>query len=92
MAKQRTQAGIEIPFIGNAMIDRSAADTIRGYFYQFDLSILSVLKLTSPDDSIEIECTEDIDIRTAPEITATQCKYYAKTEYKLELNLKLLHC
>lgn len=63
------------------MTDRSAVDTIRGYFYQFDLSILSVLQLTSPDDSVEIECIEDIDIRTATEVTATQCKYYAKTEY-----------
>ncbi|POD74823.1 hypothetical protein BKM17_16535 [Pseudomonas syringae group genomosp. 3] len=63
------------------MTDRSAVDTIRGYFYQFDLSILSVLQLASPDDSVEIECTEDIDIRTASEVTATQCKYYAKTEY-----------
>lgn len=63
------------------MRDRSAVDTIKGYFYQFDLSILSVLQLTSPDDSIEIECTEDIDIRTATDVTATQCKYYAKTEY-----------
>ncbi|MGA3952221.1 hypothetical protein ACI2TT_16405 [Ralstonia nicotianae] len=63
------------------MTDRSAVDTIRGYFYQFDLSILSVLRLTSPDDSVEIECTEDIDIRTATDVTATQCKYYAKTEY-----------
>jgi hypothetical protein len=66
---------------GHAMTDRSAVDTIRGYFYQFDLSIFSVLQLTSADDSIEIECTEDIDIRTADDITATQCKYYAKTEY-----------
>ncbi|SHK16957.1 DUF4297 family anti-phage-associated protein [Paraburkholderia terricola] len=63
------------------MTDRSAVDTIRGYFYQFDLTILSVLRLTSPEDSIEIECVEDIDIRTATEVTATQCKYYAKTEY-----------
>lgn len=63
------------------MTDRSAVDTIRGYFYQFDLSILSVLSLASPNDSIEIECTEDIDIRTATDVTATQCKYYAKTEY-----------
>lgn len=63
------------------MTDRSAVDTIRGYFYQFDLSILSVLRLTSPDDAIEIECVEDIDIRTATDITATQCKYYEKTEY-----------
>lgn len=63
------------------MTDRSAVDTIRGYFYQFDLSILSILQLASPDDSIEVECTEDIDIRTATDVTATQCKYYAKTEY-----------
>lgn len=63
------------------MTDRSAVDTIRGYFYQFDLSILSVLQLASLDDSVEIECIEDIDIRTATDITATQCKYYAKTEY-----------
>ncbi|WP_325088132.1 DUF4297 family anti-phage-associated protein [Burkholderia contaminans] len=63
------------------MTDRIAVDTIRGYFYQFDLSILSVLQLASPDDSIEIECTEDIDIRTATDVTAMQCKYYAKTEY-----------
>jgi hypothetical protein len=63
------------------MSDRSAVDTIRGYYYQFDLSILSVLQLKTPDDSVEIECTEDIDIRTATDVTATQCKYYAKTEY-----------
>ena len=63
------------------MTDRSAVDTIRGYFYQFDLSILSVLQLTSLNDSVEIECVEDLDIRTATEVTATQCKYYAKTEY-----------
>ncbi|WP_447754537.1 DUF4297 family anti-phage-associated protein [Pseudomonas nicosulfuronedens] len=62
-------------------MDRSAVDTIRGYFYQFDLSILSVLQLPDLDDTIEIECTEDIDIRTADDATAMQCKYYAKTEY-----------
>ncbi|WP_219856436.1 hypothetical protein [Pseudomonas capeferrum] len=63
------------------MTDRSAVDTIRGYFYQFDLSILSVLQLASLDDSVEVECIEDIDIRAATDVTATQCKYYAKTEY-----------
>ncbi len=63
------------------MTDRSAIDTIRGYFYQFDLSILSVLQLAADDDSIAVECTEDIDIRTATEETAVQCKYYAGTEY-----------
>ena len=63
------------------MSNRSAVDTLRGYFYQFDLSILSILQLGSLEDSVEIECIEDIDIRTATEVTATQCKYYAKTEY-----------
>lgn len=63
------------------MTDRSAVDTIRGYFYQFDYSILKVLQLSNHDDSIAVECIEDVDIRTATEVTAVQCKYYAGTEY-----------
>lgn len=63
------------------MTDRNAVDTLRGYFYQFDYSILSVLQLRDPDDSIAIECIEDVDIRTATEVTAVQCKYYAGTDY-----------
>lgn len=63
------------------MTDRSAVDTIRGYFYQFDYSILKLLKLSNPDDSIDVECIEDVDIRTATEVTAAQCKYYSGTEY-----------
>lgn len=63
------------------MTDRSAVDTIRGYFYQFDYSILKVLQLSKLDDSIAVECIEDVDIRTATEVTAVQCKYYSGTEY-----------
>ena len=63
------------------MTDRSAVDTIRGYFYQFDYSILKVLQLSDPGDSIAVECIEDVDIRTATEVSAVQCKYYAGTEY-----------
>jgi len=63
------------------MIDRSAVDTIRGYFYQFDMSILSLLKLDSDDDSMTVEGIEDIDLKTATDTTAVQCKYYEKTEY-----------
>ncbi|NRQ44132.1 hypothetical protein HRH59_16430 [Rheinheimera sp. YQF-2] len=63
------------------MTDRSAVDTIRGYFYQFDYSILKVLQLLDCDDSIAVECIEDVDIHTATEVTAVQCKYYAGTEY-----------
>jgi hypothetical protein len=63
------------------MTDRSAVDTIKGYFYQFDMSIRSVLELANDTDVIAIECVEDLDLRTASDVTAIQCKYYAKSEY-----------
>ncbi|WP_240453769.1 DUF4297 family anti-phage-associated protein [Chachezhania antarctica] len=63
------------------MTDRSAVSTITGYFYQFDRSILSILALTGDNDSVAIECIEDIDVQTATETTAVQCKYYEKSEY-----------
>lgn len=52
------------------MTDRSAVNTIRGYFFQFDYSILKVLQLSNLDDSIAVECIEDVDIHTATEVTA----------------------
>lgn len=63
------------------MIDRTAIDTIKGYFYQFDYSILKILELLDDYDSVVIEGIEDIDIKTATEENAIQCKYYSKTEY-----------
>lgn len=63
------------------MADRSAIDTIRGYYYQFDYSIATLLNLSNNTDSIVIEGVEDIDIKIATETTAVQCKYYEKTEY-----------
>jgi len=60
---------------------RSAVDTIKGYYYQFDLTVLKLLNAKNPDDEIIIENVEDIDIHTVTESTAVQCKYYAKTEY-----------
>ncbi|WP_296148958.1 DUF4297 family anti-phage-associated protein [uncultured Flavobacterium sp.] len=63
------------------MVDRTAIDTIKGYFYQFDLSILELLKLKNDSDSITVEGIEDIDIKTATDATAIQCKYYAKSDY-----------
>lgn len=63
------------------MSERSAIDTIKGYFYQFDYSIKCLLELKNDNDSIIIEGIEDIDIKTATEETAVQCKYYSKTEY-----------
>lgn len=63
------------------MTDRTAVDTIKGYFYQFDYAIAELLGLSSDFDSIIVEGVEDVDLETATENTAVQCKYYAKTEY-----------
>ncbi len=62
------------------MTDRSAIDTISGYFYQFDKTILDIL--TSNDDTIiVVEGVEDIDLISPDETIAIQCKYYEKTAY-----------
>lgn len=63
------------------MSNRSATDTIKGYFYQFDYSIAKILSLPNDSDEIVVEGIEDIDINTSTDETAIQCKYYAKTEY-----------
>jgi hypothetical protein len=63
------------------MIDRTATDTIKGYFYQFDLSILTLLELKDENHQITVEGIEDIDINNATVETAVQCKYHSKTEY-----------
>lgn len=63
------------------MADRTAIDTIKGYFYQFDYAIVKLLELSEDTDTIIIEGIEDVDINTATDETAIQCKYYAKSEY-----------
>lgn len=63
------------------MTIRSADATIKGYYYQFDTSILKILELTKDSDSITVEGIEDIDIRTATETTAVQCKYLSKPHF-----------
>ncbi|MDV4008526.1 hypothetical protein CMT57_01575 [Elizabethkingia anophelis] len=63
------------------MTNRTAIDTIKGYFYQFDCAILKLLELKKDTDTIVIEGIEDIDISTSTEETAIQCKYHAKKEY-----------
>jgi hypothetical protein len=61
--------------------NRSAVDTIKGYFYQFDYSILKILEQSDESVPVQIEGIEDLDICNASETTAIQCKYYSKTEY-----------
>ncbi|WP_319503173.1 DUF4297 family anti-phage-associated protein [uncultured Draconibacterium sp.] len=62
------------------MTDRSAIDTIVGYFYQFDKTILDILN-SDNEQSIVIEGIEDIDLVSPDETIAVQCKYYEKSEY-----------
>ena len=61
--------------------DRTAVDTITGYYYQFNYYTLKLLSLENFDDTVCIEAIEDVDIHAQGETTAVQCKYYAKTEY-----------
>lgn len=78
------------------MSNREAIDTITGYFYQFDKSILELFKQEDNSASICVEGIEDIDVVKADETNAIQCKYYAKTEYnhsviKKPITLMLRH-
>lgn len=57
------------------MTNRSAFASIKGYYYQFDKTILEILSLQNDDDSVVIEGIEDIDIITHDETRAIQCKY-----------------
>jgi hypothetical protein len=63
------------------MSGRSATETIRGFYYQFDYSILKILSSDNDTVSFDIEKIEDLDINTVDETTAVQCKYYSGTEY-----------
>jgi hypothetical protein len=63
------------------MASRSAEATIKGYYYQFDTSILKLLNLVNIYDSVTLEGIEDIDIHTATDTTAVQCKYLSKPKF-----------
>lgn len=63
------------------MKDRNAVSSLKGYFYQFDFSILQLLTMTDMMDKVTIEGIEDIDITTVDNKLAIQCKYYEGTEY-----------
>ena len=68
--------------------DRSAINTIKGYYYQFDYYILKLLEQLNDIDTVCIEGIEDVDIFSDDETTAIQCKYYAGTEYNHSLLVK----
>ncbi|WP_051196292.1 ATP-binding protein [Clostridium cadaveris] len=64
------------------MNKRSAEATIAGYLYQFDKSIIEILKRENDGHNVTIEGIEDIDIE-GEEINSTsiQVKYYEGSEY-----------
>lgn len=62
------------------MTDRSATATIKGYFYQFDQTIVQLLEATM-HGSITVEGVEDIDLNDGEDRAFVQCKYYEGTEY-----------
>ena len=55
---------------------RDATATIRGYIYQFDATILSILGLRD-DNYLDVEGIEDFDIGVDDLTDLFQCKYYA---------------
>lgn len=60
---------------------RSAEKTIKGYYYQFDYSIIKVLELPDDNDTIRIEGVEDVDITDESSVVFHQCKCYESSEY-----------
>jgi len=63
------------------MSKRSAEDTISGYYYQFDKTIIELLDKEDNGD-VTVEGIEDIDIeRLNGDQIAIQVKYHAKTKY-----------
>ncbi|MGO4393981.1 DUF4297 family anti-phage-associated protein [Variovorax sp. M-6] len=62
------------------MTDRSATATIKGYFYQFDQTIVRLLE-ASKHAAVTVEGIEDIDLDDGDDSELMQCKYYEGTEY-----------
>lgn len=63
------------------MTNRSANATIKGYFYQFDHTVVQILSASSMTAQFTVEGIEDVDIATGGESFLIQCKYYEGTDY-----------
>ena len=62
-------------------MDRTANATILGFNYQFNKSIMEILKADDDKTHIMLEGTiEDLDIFLLDKTVAVQCKYYESTE------------
>jgi len=63
------------------MTKRSANESIKGYSYQFDHTVVAILECDQPDTTFVVEGIEDIDVDQNDLSTFVQCKYYEGTEY-----------
>ncbi|MEH6739906.1 MAG: DUF4297 family anti-phage-associated protein [Sulfitobacter sp.] len=63
------------------MNNRSANESIKGYSYQFDRTVVEILDCDDRDAKFVVEGVEDIDILQGDLSTFVQCKYYEGTEY-----------
>jgi hypothetical protein len=69
---------------------RTADYTIQGFLYQFNKTLLEILK-ASEDSSVTVEGVEDIDIDTPSGTKVIQCKYHeAQQSFSLSLLYKPL--
>ncbi|WP_270257592.1 hypothetical protein [Kocuria marina] len=66
--------------VADMIATRAANDSIRGYCYQFDRTILEILN-ADEDAEILVEGLEDIDVLTATQDTAVQVKYWSSKKY-----------
>lgn len=67
------------------MSNRAANAPIKGYYYQFDHTIVLLLSAESPQTKIVVEGIEDVDLENGSETTFVQCKYYQGSNYSHSL-------
>lgn len=61
-------------------MSRVADSTIKGFLYQFNLTLKRILESTN-DEEIQVEgIIEDIDVISGSKVTAIQCKYHESQE------------
>ena len=70
------------PATTKGQTDRAAGPSIRGYTYQFDLTILKILE-SAENELITIEGREDIDVSSPDGLESIQCKYHESAKYSI---------
>lgn len=64
---------------------RQANSIIKGYLYQFNKSILEILKAENNASIVLEGVIEDIDINCPSGTTTTQCKYHEDKKFQLSV-------